>query len=84
MIYTLKFLILDTTCLFWGKTCEGTGNCWLYDSKKLRFVMNFTAVGFVSIGTLFDIGVWYFVKDLKIFDDDNKQEDEDDDDDDFI
>lgn len=25
-------------------------------------------VGFVTIGTVFDVGVWYFVKDLKIFD----------------
>lgn len=31
--------------------------------------MNFTAAVFVIIGTLFDCGVWYYVKDLKIFDD---------------
>lgn len=24
--------------------------------------------GFVTIGTLFDVGVWYYVKDVKIFD----------------
>lgn len=30
--------------------------------------MNFTAATFVLIGTLFDAGVWYFVKGLKIFD----------------
>ena len=30
------------------------------------FFFFFTA--FVTIGTLFDVGVWYFVKDVKIFD----------------
>ncbi|XP_076662082.1 organic anion transporting polypeptide 58Dc isoform X1 [Halictus rubicundus] len=60
--------ILDKTCLVWGKTCSGTGNCWLYNGETLRYLLNFTAASFVTIGTLFDIGVWYFVKDVKIFD----------------
>lgn len=30
--------------------------------------MNYTAATFVLIGTLFDAGVWYCVKELKIFD----------------
>ncbi|KAL0126171.1 hypothetical protein PUN28_004946 [Cardiocondyla obscurior] len=60
--------ILDNTCLVWGKTCSGTGNCWLYNGEALRYLLNFTAASFVTIGTLFDVGVWYFVKDVKIFD----------------
>ncbi|KAK0090045.1 hypothetical protein PV325_003858 [Microctonus aethiopoides] len=60
--------ILDKTCLVWGKTCSGTGNCWLYDGKALRYLLNFTAASFVTIGTFCDIGVWYYVKDVKIFD----------------
>jgi hypothetical protein len=35
--------------------------------------MNFIAAGFVTVGVLFDAGVWYYVKDLKIFDDEIKQ-----------
>lgn len=35
--------LLDTTCMVWGKTCSGTGNCWLYDGYQLRYVMNLTA-----------------------------------------
>lgn len=31
------------------------------------------AATFVAIGTIVDIGVWYFVKDLKIFDDDEDE-----------
>ncbi|GLG94711.1 Solute carrier organic anion transporter family member [Gryllus bimaculatus] len=63
--------LLDKTCLVWGKTCSGTGNCWLYNGESLRYMLNLTAASFVTIGTLFDAGVWYFVKNLKIFDDDD-------------
>lgn len=28
--------LLDNTCLVWGKTCSGNGNCWLYDGETLR------------------------------------------------
>lgn len=34
-----------------------------------RYLLNFIAAAFVLVGTLFDCGVWYYVKDLKIFDD---------------
>lgn len=34
--------------------------------------MNLTAAAFVTVGTLFDVGVWYSVKDLKIYDDDEE------------
>ncbi|EDS45572.1 organic anion transporter [Culex quinquefasciatus] len=65
-------LVLDRTCLVWGKTCSGKGNCWLYDGETLRYLLNFIAAGFVLVGTLFDCGVWYYVKNLKIFDDEVK------------
>lgn len=29
-------MVLDKTCLVWGKTCSGNGNCWLYDGESLR------------------------------------------------
>ncbi|XP_035719579.1 solute carrier organic anion transporter family member 74D-like [Vespa mandarinia] len=67
--------ILDKTCLVWGKTYTGTGNCWLYNGEALRYLLNFTAASFVIIGTLFDIGVWYYVKDVKIFDEEIELED---------
>uniref|UniRef100_A0A0A9ZCD3 Solute carrier organic anion transporter family member 5A1 n=1 Tax=Lygus hesperus TaxID=30085 RepID=A0A0A9ZCD3_LYGHE len=64
--------IIDTTCLVWGKTCSGTGNCWLYNGESLRYIMNFTAAGFVFVGMLFDGGVWYYVKGLQIFDEEEE------------
>ena len=30
--------------------------------------VGYIITGFVTIGTLFDVGVWYFVKNVKIFD----------------
>lgn len=35
--------------------------------------MNTIAAAFIAVGALFDVGVWYHVKDLKIFDDDVKE-----------
>lgn len=65
---------LCRSCLVWGRTCNGTGNCWQYDSETLRYLLNFTAAFFVLLGTIADFGVWYYVKDLKIFDEDDKME----------
>ncbi|KAJ1528035.1 hypothetical protein ONE63_007956 [Megalurothrips usitatus] len=67
--------LMDATCLVWGKTCSGNGNCWLYNGESLRYLLNLTSAGFVLIGTLFDAGVWYFVKDVQIFDDENVKPD---------
>lgn len=29
--------LIDSTCIVWGKTCSGNGNCWKYDSESLRY-----------------------------------------------
>lgn len=60
--------IIDQTCTIWGKTESGHGNCWLYDIELFRYSLNFGIVVFIGLGTLFDCGVWYYVKDLKVFD----------------
>lgn len=35
--------------------------------------MNIISASIITFGVLFDAGVWYYVKDLKIFDDDDEQ-----------
>lgn len=60
--------IIDRCCLFWGKSCSGQGNCWLYDTETMKYTLNMTAAAFVLIGTLFDVGTWYYSRDVKIFD----------------
>ncbi|XP_054738862.1 solute carrier organic anion transporter family member 74D-like [Anastrepha obliqua] len=67
--------LLDRMCLVWGKTCTNKGNCWLYDPYALRYILNFTAAAFIFVGTVFDCGVWYLVKNLKIFDDEIQEND---------
>uniref|UniRef100_A0A336MET7 Solute carrier organic anion transporter family member n=1 Tax=Culicoides sonorensis TaxID=179676 RepID=A0A336MET7_CULSO len=76
--------IIDSTCVLWGKTCSSTGNCWLYNAENLRYSMNFTAAGFVFIGTCFDVGTWYYAKDVKVFDEEEKNESSDEKRDQFI
>ncbi|KAL5285653.1 hypothetical protein ACFFRR_007383 [Megaselia abdita] len=65
--------VLDSFCLVWGKTCAAKGNCWLYDPKALRYYLNITTTTFLLIGSICDIGVWVYSKNLKIFDEEIKE-----------
>ena len=38
-----------------------------------RYTLNMTAAAFVLIGTIWDIGTWYYSKDVKIFDDEEEK-----------
>lgn len=69
--------IFDSSCLLWGKTCSKKGNCWLYDNDLIKYTFNITAGTFILIGTFWDIGTWYYAKDVQIFDDECKKEEED-------
>lgn len=62
-------MFLDSACLIWGKTCVGTGNCWFYNSALLRNRIVFTSSVFLVIGVVFDVAIWWNVKDLNMFDD---------------
>ncbi|SPP90186.1 solute carrier organic anion transporter family member 74D-like [Drosophila guanche] len=61
--------ILDSYCLVWGKTCSTKGNCWLYDTSSLRYTMNLVSATLILVGSFWHIAVWYYAKDIKIFDD---------------
>lgn len=65
--------IFDQSCLFWGKTCSKKGNCWLYDNEIIKYTFNVSAGAFILIGMLFDVGTWYYAKDIKIFDEKQKK-----------
>lgn len=65
---------MDKACLVWGKTCTSNGNCWFYDGPKMRFAMNIVGAYFVTVGTVLDVGVWYYAKNIKIFDEENTNE----------
>lgn len=58
MPYPIIFgAITDSTCKVWEEKCGTTGNCWLYDVDKLRIYLHGAALAFVTLGTLFDIGI---------------------------
>ncbi|XP_037717409.1 solute carrier organic anion transporter family member 74D [Drosophila subpulchrella] len=60
--------MLDSYCLVWGKTCTSKGNCWIYDTKSLRYTMNLVSASLIFLGSFWNIGVWYHAKDMKVFD----------------
>lgn len=60
--------LIDNYCLVWGKTCSNKGNCWLYDTKSMRYALNLSAAFFIFLGGFLNIAVWYHAKNLKIFD----------------
>ncbi|XP_055609413.1 solute carrier organic anion transporter family member 74D-like [Uranotaenia lowii] len=70
-------MIIDRTCVLWGRTCSKQGNCWLYDGAALRTSMNYTSAFCVIIGTCLDMGTWWYSKNFKIFDDEEKPVDVD-------
>ncbi|KAK7869950.1 hypothetical protein R5R35_013725 [Gryllus longicercus] len=61
-------LVLDSACLVWGETCGSSGNCWLYDDQKLRYLLNLLGSGLMLVGVILDIGVCYYAKDLQMYD----------------
>lgn len=65
--------IIDNACITWGKTCTSKGNCWLYDSEKLRYTFFYASAIAIAIGTIFDALVWKHSKKLKIFDEEDNE-----------
>ena len=63
--------ILDSTCILWDTTkCGEQTHCLIYDTDAMRNWISFFPSVFVFLGTLADIGVWYYSKDLSIYDED--------------
>ncbi|XP_049762913.1 solute carrier organic anion transporter family member 74D-like isoform X3 [Schistocerca cancellata] len=61
-------MIIDSSCWVWSETCGSRGNCWLYDMARMRHAPNILAAGFLFSGTFLDIGVWYYAKDVRLYD----------------
>lgn len=54
---------------------ENTGDRFVFNCFQFnRLTLNTIAAVFITIGTVFDAAVWYYVKNLKIFDDDKPKE----------
>jgi len=59
---------LDETCQIWGEKCGQVTNCLVYDTDKMRHYTVIFPILCITISLIFDFIVWYFVKDLEIFD----------------
>ena len=66
--------IYDATCTIWGEKCGETLNCLVYDTQQLRTGVSLCMASFMALALIGNCGVWYLVKDLKIYEND---EDED-------
>ncbi|KAM7352129.1 organic anion transporting polypeptide 33Ea [Cochliomyia hominivorax] len=59
--------LIDSTCLKWTKTCNGNGNCQIYDQTAFRYLVNTVAFSLTAIGVVFDILVWYHGRHLDLY-----------------
>jgi hypothetical protein len=75
--YPLIFgAITDKACLIWEESCGGKGNCWLYDSEKLKVYLHGAAFAFMAMGSLFDILVIYYSPRMQDLYGDEEEEDD--------
>ncbi|KAH8338694.1 hypothetical protein KR074_003486 [Drosophila pseudoananassae] len=68
--------LIDSTCLVWSQTCNGSGNCQLYDQTRFRYSLNFLSCVLTFIGMFFDFLVWYYGRTLDIYGDKEIKEEE--------
>jgi len=46
--------IFDYSCLVWSFECGKRGNCWLYDTEKLRYIYHGVSIALIAMGSVFD------------------------------
>lgn len=42
------------------------------DTFHFRYSLNMIAAAFITVGTLWDVGTWYYSKDVRIFDEEEE------------
>lgn len=47
--------IFDYCCLVWSYECSKRGNCWLYDTEKLRYIYHGFSILLIALGSVFDL-----------------------------
>ena len=59
--------LYDSTCTIWGEKCGETLNCLVYDTDKLRTGLAHLVASLISVALIGYCGVFYFVKNLQIY-----------------
>ena len=60
--------LIDSACAVWAERCGKRGNCLVYDADKLRHNFCGLTTAVLLVGFVFDLGVWYYIKDVEIYD----------------
>ncbi|RWS11071.1 Solute carrier organic anion transporter family member 5A1-like protein [Dinothrombium tinctorium] len=68
--------VIDAACLVWERSCGETGNCWLYDTQKLRYYLHGTTFAFAMVGSCFDFVLFIFANRLNNMYDEEDEIDE--------
>lgn len=65
--------IFDYSCLVWSRECTKRGNCWLYDTDKLRYIYHAVSIALIALGSVFDLIMIFLSPRLgALYDDDGK------------
>jgi hypothetical protein len=62
---------VDESCVVWGTKCGQQTNCLVYDNEKMRIYLASFPLLCTVISLMCDMGVWYYAKDLEIYDSDS-------------
>uniref|UniRef100_A0A6G1S8G0 Solute carrier organic anion transporter family member n=2 Tax=Aceria tosichella TaxID=561515 RepID=A0A6G1S8G0_9ACAR len=66
--------IFDYSCLVWSRECGTRGNCWLYDTEKLRYIYHGVSISLIALGSVFDLIMIFLSPRLgNLYDDDGKK-----------
>lgn len=69
--------LTDASCIVWEDRCGEHGSCWLYDLKKLRFLIHGVTMALLLAGCLFQAVMAYYCTRIKNFYEDEADEDVD-------
>lgn len=61
--------LYDSSCSLWGERCGSTLNCLAYDTETLQFRVCLLAGILKGLAFICDLGVWYYSKDVQVYDD---------------
>ncbi|XP_067011132.2 solute carrier organic anion transporter family member 74D [Anabrus simplex] len=67
--------LIDSTCKHWG---ENNYNCRLFESDRLIANLNILTACLLLMSSFFDLFVWYFSRDLKLYSDEDIDDDTED------
>ncbi|KAL1419713.1 hypothetical protein MTO96_024982 [Rhipicephalus appendiculatus] len=69
--------LTDASCIVWEDRCGERGSCWLYDLKKLRFLIHGVTMALLFAGCFFQAVMAYYCKRIKNFYEDEGDEEVD-------